>query len=139
MSDLAKLREEHALIIKIVQRLSQFVEQPSPVSQLELFEVRRELSSALIAHLKAEDWVLYPRLIDSDNAKIAATARTFSDEMGGLAAAYLDYSEHWSAGAIAANWSDYCAETKGIVDALTNRITRENLELYPLIEQNRAA
>lgn len=135
MSDLAKLREEHALIIKIVNRLSKIVEQPSAPSQLELFAVRRELSSALIAHLKAEDWVLYPRLVDSDNARVAGIARAFSQEMGGLAAAYLKYSEHWSAGGIVENWSGYCAETKGIVDALTNRITRENRELYPLLEQ----
>jgi hypothetical protein len=88
----------------------------------------------LIAHLMAEDWVLYPRLISSPEPNIADTARAFSEEMGGLAAAYRNYAGHWTAGAIEADWPGYCAETRGIIDALTNRILRENRELYPLLD-----
>lgn len=140
MSDLAKLREEHAEIVKIVRRLADFVELPSSPPQVELFALRRELSSALIAHLKAEDWVLYPRLINSGDDEIATIASDFSNEMGGLAAAYLAYSDKWNTVAIAADWAGYCTETGVIIDALTNRIQRENRELYPLLEQlDRAA
>lgn len=140
MSDLAKLREEHAQLMKIVRRLAGLVEQPTPPQPVELFALRRELSSTLIAHLKAEDWVLYPRLIDCGDAEIAGTAQAFSDEMGGLAAAYVAYSDKWTANAIAADWAGYCGETRGIIEALTNRITRENRELYPLLEElDRAA
>ena len=135
MSDLAKLRGDHADVIKLVRRLGDYVEQPVPPPQIDLFALRRELTSTLIAHLKSEDWVLYPRLMNSGDAAVADTARAFSEEMGGLASAFLSYTESWSANAIAGDWPGYCRDTRTIIDALTNRITRENRELYPLLEQ----
>ena len=140
MSDLAKLRLEHAELIAIVRRLEAVVEQPVPPSQVELFNLRRELSSTLIAHLKAEDWVLYPRLLASKDATVAATASAFIEEMGGLAAAFGAYNDKWPAPAIQADWAGYCAHSRTIIDALVCRITRENRELYPLLEDlDRAA
>ena len=140
MADLAKLREEHAQLVAIVRRLGAIVEQPVPPYRLDLFDLRRELNSVLIAHLKAEDWILYPRLIESGDPQIAAVGRAFSDEMGGLAAAFAAYNDKWSADSIDQDWPGYCSETSDIIDALTHRITRENRELYPLLERlDRAA
>lgn len=42
------------------------------------------LNSALIRHLKTEDWVLYPGLLRSGKEQISLTSRVFSAEMGGL-------------------------------------------------------
>ena len=134
MSELLKLRQEHARLVEIVGRLAKCVAQPRPPAASELFKLRHELSSTLIAHLKAEDWVLYPRLLASAQGKIAETARAFSDEMGGLAAAYTGYADKWTANSIEQDWRGYCDETAGIIEALTNRIRRENRELYPLLE-----
>ena len=140
MTDLAKLRDDHAELIRLVRRLADLIEQPAAPAQLELFELRRALSSTLIAHLKAEDWVLYPRLLASGDAAIAAVAAAFNEEMGGLANAYVAHTDMWSATAIAEDWAGYCTATRGIIDALTNRITRENRELYPLLDRlDRAA
>jgi hypothetical protein len=61
-------------------------------------------------------------------------ARAFSQEMGGLAQAYLAYAELWGADAIQQDWAGYRAATRGIIEALTSRITRENRQLYPLLE-----
>ena len=134
MSDLIKLRQEHAELIEIVGRLAEVIEQPRPPATSELFRLRHQLSSTLIAHLKAEDWVLYPRLLASRITEVAATARAFSDEMGGLAQAYSVYAAKWTANDIERDWRGYCADTKGIIEALTMRINRENRELYPLLE-----
>ena len=134
MSEIMKLRQEHAELVQIVGRLARIIGQPAPPAASELFKLRRELSSTLFAHLKAEDWVLYPRLLASPNAQVAETARTFSDEMGGLAQAYMAHADKWTATAIDQDWRGYCAATKGIIEALTLRINRENRELYPLLE-----
>ena len=134
MSELLKLRQEHAHLVEIVSRLAKVVAGAHPPGAGGLFKLRYELSSALIAHLKAEDWVLYPRLLASAEGKIAQTARAFSEEMGGLAATYMAYADKWTAAAIDDDWRGYCVETAGIIEALTNRITRENRELYPLLE-----
>ena len=135
MSDLARLREEHAELVRLVRQLGALIERPTPPAQLELFELRRQLTSTLIAHLKAEDWVLDPRLLSSSDPTIAATARAFNEEMGGLAAAFSGYSEKWNATAIAADWPGYCEASRTIIDALSNRILRENRELLPLLDR----
>ena len=140
MSNLARLREEHAQLIAIVRRLGAMIAKDSPPPAAELTALRRELRSMLIRHLKAEDWILYPRLLDSPDPVIAETALRFNTEMGGLAAAFLVYAEKWGSMAIEKDWPGYCLETAAIAEALTRRITRENQELYPLIEKlDRAA
>jgi hypothetical protein len=46
----------------------------------------------------------------------------------------------WSAAAIEGGWPRYCADSRTIIDALTNRILLENRDLYPLLEHlDRAA
>ncbi len=135
MSNLAQLRSEHADLVTIVKELAALVEGNSPPPAVKLFDVRRRLSSVLIAHLKAEDWVLYPPLLSSADPEVADTARRFVDEMGGLAQAFTVYVERWDALSIESDWPRYQSETRGIIEALTNRIIRENQELYPLLER----
>jgi hypothetical protein len=140
MSGLMKLREDHATLARQFRRLAEVIERPSPPPQVELFELRHQLVSTLLAHLKLEDWALYPRLIDSGDPELSAVGQMFKDEMGGLAPAFLAYSNKWDAGSITADWPRYCADTRGILDALMNRLTRENRELLPLLERlDRAA
>lgn len=139
MPDLAKLRAEHMEIASIVLRLEHLIDRPNPPPQRELFDLRRELSATLISHLKAEDWVLYPRLLASGDPQIVSVALAFSKEMGGLGAAYREHCEKWGADAITADWAGYCADSRHLLSALTHRIKRESSELYPLIEKlNRA-
>jgi len=140
MSDLMKLRRDHAELARMFRQLERIIGLPQAPSQLELFELRRSLMQTLIAHLKLEDWALYPRLIDSGDEEISARGRFFKEEMGGLAPAFLAYCEKWTANSIAADWPNYCSDTRGLLDALIDRLTRENRELLPLLERlDRAA
>jgi hypothetical protein len=139
MAKLQTLREEHALLVRIAGQLRECIGRPIPPPTVELFAVRRELNATLIAHLKAEDWILYPMLLASDDPQTAATAQGFMDEMGGLAAAFLAYADKWNASAIESDWSGYCSESKGIIEALTERITCENRDLYPLAAREQRA
>ena len=140
MPELMKLREEHAKLAKMFGRLGEIISQPTALDRMELFDLRRDLVSTLLAHLKLEDWALYPRLIDSGDSEAAAAGAMFKEEMGGLAPVFIAYTEKWHAGAITADWPGYCEETRGVLDALTNRLTRENRELFPQLERiDRAA
>ncbi len=135
MVTIEKLRQDHAELVVIVGRLKKAITASSPPPIVELYTLRRELASSLIAHLKAEDWALYPRLMESGDPHIAETAKAFSDEMGGLAAAFGLYSQRWDAMSIDKNWPGFCHESEDIIAALTCRITRENRDLYPLIDR----
>jgi hypothetical protein len=133
ITDIGKLRDEHDEILKIVSRLRFLVDQPKPPPRLHLFALRYQLTSILIGHLKDEDWLLYPRLLSSADAQIAGTARSFIKELGGLATAYIAHCDKWNADAIGADWPGYCSDSRGLINALTNRIQREDRELYPLL------
>ena len=135
MSSLAELRNDHAELVRIAKQLEALIDRDTPPPCVELFDVRRRLSSLLIAHLKAEDWVLYPPLLQSDDLQVAGVARQFVDEMGGLAQAFTVFVERWDALSIEADWPRYQREARGIVDALSSRIVRENRDLYPLLDR----
>lgn len=140
MSQLTKLREDHASLAAIFRQLRGAIQNSEAPHQLVLFGLRRELMSTLIAHLKLEDWALYPRLIESGDGEISDAGRAFQEEMGGLAPAFIAYCDKWNATAIEADWKGYCADTSAILDALENRLLRENRELLPLLERlDRAA
>lgn len=47
----------------------------------------------------------------------------------------LRIAEKWNAQTINADWGAYCRDTRDILDALTNRLKRENRELLPLLER----
>ena len=134
MTNIPKLRHEHFRLMATVRRLGAMIERKTAPPTLHLRALHHELAVTLNAHLKAEDSLLYPPLFESLDRQIASTARAFSDEMGGLALAYRAHCDKWSAVAIAADWAGYCVECRHILDALTIRITRENRELYPLVE-----
>lgn len=133
------LHDEHRRLLGLVRQLSTIVARPEPPPQVELFELRSELAATLIAHLKSEDWALYPELFRHADAAVAATARRFSDEMGGLASAFAVYSKRWTTMTIQSNWTGFCSESREIIDALTRRIEREESDLYPLAKKSQKA
>lgn len=135
MTSLSQLHQDHFQVEKLVGQLRELIASPTPPPSVQLFDVRRRLTSLIIAHLKSEDWVLYPPLLASADPEVAEIARQFVEEMGGLAQAFHDFMAAWDALKIDANWPDYCRECGGILDALQNRLAREDHELLPLLER----
>ncbi|HEU4810127.1 MAG TPA: hemerythrin domain-containing protein [Sphingomicrobium sp.] len=135
MSELTRIREDHATLAKLFRQLREMVGSSYAPSQLVLFDLRRELVSTLLAHLKLEDWALYPRLVQCEDNGVSETGLRFQQEMGGLAPTFVAYCDKWSASAIETDWSGYCTDTSAILDALENRLIRENRELLPLLER----
>jgi hypothetical protein len=135
VSQLTRLREDHAKLARLFGDLGEMVSRSEPPPQVQLFELRHNLVSMLLAHLKLEDWALYPRLIGSGQVELAAAGMAFKDEMGGLAPAFIAYCDKWGAIAIEEDWSGYCEDTRAMLDGLMNRLLRENRELLPLLER----
>jgi len=134
MQHMDKLQDEHQQLLALAQQLSQAVASSEPPPQTELFELRSNLASTLIAHLKTEDWALYPELFRNEDATVSTTARRFNDEMGGLASDFSVYSSRWTTMTIPANWTAFCSESREIIDALVKRIECEEAQLYPLAQ-----
>ena len=133
-SVIAPFRDEHAQITGLAAELREAVSDPAPADPVALFHLRRNFSQKLTAHLHGEDWVLYPRLRASKDARVAAIADRFSREMAPLTTRYLAYARTWTSAAIGADWMGFRAATIAILDALTERMEREDRELYACAE-----
>lgn len=55
--------------------------------------------------------------------------------MAGIKDAFQKYLKAWTEGAIRSNAAGFAAETKSLFGALSQRIQRENTELYPLLDK----
>lgn len=101
----------------------------------EVRNLLSRLAGKITVHLSMEDKVLYPAMLSHSDAKVKATAQKFINEMGGIATAFTQYNDKWkTASTIQTNPDGFIRETKGIVDALGARITKENNELYTLYD-----
>ena len=133
-SVVAPFKEEHELLDKLAHELRAVVSGSKPADPVALFHLRRNFSQKLTAHLHGEDWVLYPRLRASKDPSVAALADRFSREMSPLTARYLAYARTWTSAAIGADWQGFRAATVAMLDALADRMEREDRELYACAE-----
>jgi hypothetical protein len=95
-----------------------------------------KLNALLRVHLAYEDTVLYPMMIDSADAEVAARASGFREEAGSLAPKFEEFARRWSGPSIIAILFDQFREeaTELLVD-LGARIEREHDLIYPLAER----
>ncbi|MEP7349179.1 MAG: hemerythrin domain-containing protein [Sphingorhabdus sp.] len=138
MSITIKLRDDHDGLLGLVAAFHDIVAQPVPPAGFDLLKFRHDFSKQLLAHLTREDWLLYPSLLQSSDPVISSTAQTFIDEMGGLLNDYKSWSARWTADRIGKEWVQFGKETADLLDALAERIGRENDHLYPLVERKRS-
>lgn len=93
------------------------------------------LAGQLTVHLAMEDNVMYPRLLKHKDGQIRTMATAYLDEMGGIKAVFNAYVERWpTATAIQVNPTDFITETEGFLAALSIRISKENNQLYAMVD-----
>ncbi len=98
-------------------------------------EAVARLRIVLLRHLQFEDSWLYPALERHDRPEVAAAARRYREEMGGLSSAFVAFADGWSAPArIAADPAGYLAAWAAIHAALLRRMDAEDDDLYELAE-----
>lgn len=132
-----QLRDQHASLASIVKEMATLLPEGS-ARAAEIHSLRWRLCRELLTHLATEDTILYPALLNSSDQAVSGTAKRFVVEMGTLGQAFRDYIADWPSERISSDWNGFRRATSAILDALTQRIRRENTELYPLAENPRA-
>lgn len=137
MSTTQQFRQQHNELLAIATQMSNGFDAGSLAQDAkEMRTLLSELAGKLKVHLAMEDKHLYPKLLSHDNGTVRSTAQQYIDEMGGIAKVFTDYLDRWPhAKAIQENASGFIEETKGLFNALGNRINKENNDLYPLLEE----
>lgn len=98
------------------------------------------LNGILQMHLKYEDDYLYPILINNkENEKLREAAGRFSAEMGNLALVFKDYQEKYirNPEIIKKDIKQFITETDQILNAISQRIDREEDELFQYAENKK--
>ncbi len=100
-----------------------------------LAEAQR-LVSETKAHLAMESAVLYPALLDGQDADIRAAARALETGLTELIARLGRYGHHWtSAEAIRRAPEAFVGASLDLLRALRSRIEEETTRLFPLVER----
>lgn len=137
MSRTANLRRQHDAAVALVEEAAALIERPSlaATDHYRIGILIAKLTGLLRVHFALEDRTLYPLMIQSAHGDAAAVALAFRDEMGGLAQIYLDFAGRWATSAqISADFDRFRKEARTVFAALSERITRENEQLYPLAD-----
>ncbi|AVP54662.1 hemerythrin domain-containing protein [Clostridium tetani] len=127
------LKRQHIEICKIIEDINSLlcnIESNSSKISLNI----NLLSGKLKIHFQTEDKFLYPDLFNSEVSKIKTTAKSFVNEWGYLSSVFEDYKNKFNTKSkICSNISLFEKETKKIINALNDRINREEKDLYTLI------
>ena len=121
-----------ALAVSLTQALvpSKVAADPSEARSL-LARFRGRLS----VHAAMENDALYPSLAGHADPAVRERAKRLFDEVGPVYAAVNDHATRWAtAEAIQADPAQFVRETLEMLKALGRRMTRENEQLYPLVD-----
>ena len=132
-----RFRRQHEelknLGIEIASKLSRktIVEEAADVRRLVA-----QFAGKLTVHASMENEALYPRLFEHPDPVVRARATGLFDEVGHLYATFHEYAARWpTVAAIQANGAAFVKETREILFCLGLRMTKENEELYPLVDE----
>ncbi len=135
MARTEKFRQHHDELVALVGNIQKSLSGNVAAEVDNISNTLTTITGKLTVHLAMEDNVLYPQMIASPDATISGAAKKFQTEMSGIKDVYVGFTKKWSKSAIAADTAGFAKDFAGIAQALAQRITRENNELYPLADK----
>jgi len=137
MGKTENFRQQHKEMLQIANEISPLLKADQLTANANaVAQSLAKLAGKLNVHLSMEDKVLYPKLIEHQDPNVKSMANKFIDEMGKIKEVYAQYLNKWSSPeAIKKNPPDFINETKGIFEAISKRITKEDSELYALVDR----
>nr|WP_278330534.1 hemerythrin domain-containing protein [Clostridium magnum] len=90
------------------------------------------LAGKLNIHMNSEDKFLYPELINSRDEQLKQIAKQYSEEMGNIHQEFSNYKNKFNTKTkILSDVDGFLKESKEIIKLLENRISKEDIYLYP--------
>lgn len=92
------------------------------------------LAGKVKIHMNSEDKFLYPTLINGEDQNLKQLAKDYSDEMGNIFMEFNNYKSQFNTKTkILNDLDEFSKESKRIISLLENRISKEDMNLYPKI------
>lgn len=137
MGKTENFRQQHKELLQIANEMSPLLKADQLTANINaVAQSLAKLAGKLNVHLSMEDKVLYPKLMEHQDPNVKSVANKFVSEMGKIKEVYTQYLNKWpSPESIKKNPAEFINETKGIFDALSKRIQREDAELYAMVDR----
>lgn len=133
--DVSNLKRQHNDVMSLAIYISDSIKNSTVNENLnEIVKSINIISGKLKIHLLNEDKYLYPYLLNSEDARLNKFGKKYNEEMKEVTKAYEDYkSKYNTVNKIKQNIDEFKEDTERIFGTLSNRIDREEKELYPLL------
>ncbi len=135
MGSIDKLKQHHIDIKKIAEDMYEHLDEEAlSRNATEVRTLMTSVGGKLLVHLSGENSNVYPPLLASEDAGVQAVAKKFQDDIESVKAAVSAYTANWpTAASIEGKPAEFIAETRKVFGILTDRMTREDKELYSLL------
>ena len=136
MSNLNMLKRQHSEVLTIIDNIENLImDGDLDANAKEISSNMNMMAGKLKMHLMSEDKFLYPNLMKSNRVEVRNIAQTFNNEMGNVSDMFTDFvQKHNTATKILQNKESFLMESKKIFKIIKDRISKEDCELYPLLE-----
>lgn len=129
---LDNFKRQHAEIAAIVDRLLSVKAWDLEEEALAVAKDLNLLAGKIKIHLREEDRLLYPTLKNHDNPELAAAHDDYAGEMASIAGVFETYKLQFNtATKLNADPQGFVDETRRVLGTLSERIAREDRDLYP--------
>ncbi len=133
--DLTNLKRQHNEIIDLAVYILKDIKNNTVEKNIEqIVKSINTISGKLKIHLLSEDNHLYPYLLNSSDSALNMFGKKYYEEMSEVSKGYDEYKAKYNTSSkIKQNIGDFNEDTERIFSALSNRVEREERELYPLL------
>lgn len=130
------LERQHLEINKLFQKISSTINLRNIEDSLdELVWDINTLAGKLNIHMRTEDKLLYPELMNSDDKNLRNISKEYSQEMGNIHSIFIEFKNQFNTkNKIINDKNKFLIESKKVISLLENRIEKEDKTLYPKIK-----
>lgn len=138
MANVINLKRQHTEITELVRAIKELINKNNIENEAnEIAKNINILSGKLKIHLNSEDRFLYPELLNNKNDKLKSMARGYIKDMADISSVFMKYKDKFNTKSkIIVDIDKFKKESEQIIKVLSNRINKEDRELYPLISEN---
>ncbi|WFD11337.1 hemerythrin domain-containing protein [Tepidibacter hydrothermalis] len=135
MASMTNLKRQHVEIINTIKIIDKLMKNNDfEKDSNDIAKSISILAGKLKIHLDTEDKFLYPKLAKHDNISVRNKANKYIDEMGSICEVFTDYKNKFNTKSKIMNSLDeFKKESKYIFDTIKKRISKEDIDLYPLL------
>ncbi|HWV12554.1 MAG TPA: hemerythrin domain-containing protein [Sphingobium sp.] len=131
--DLQQLQGQHDALEVLADRFLKLVDDDRTLRPLGA--LRWQFARELMAHLALEDQIFYPAMQRQSHVPLQEAAARLQIEMGPIALSFSHYMSRWSDDRITREWSEFCRESRYMVESILNRMRKEERLLMPLLAE----